>query len=80
MDVCLKNVDENAWRKFKAHAAENSLRLGDYFKELVEKNNKDLKSNWNEILYGPKPLKGLFTREDYKKIKKEVREGFKLRY
>ncbi|MBI3032698.1 hypothetical protein HYY69_04440 [Candidatus Woesearchaeota archaeon] len=80
MDVCLKNVDEEAWRKFKAHAAENGMKLGDYFKEVVNKDTKPLKSNWHQILYGPKPLKGLFTSEDYKKIKKEVREGFKLRY
>ena len=35
MDVCIKNVDEESWRIFKAEAAMHGMKLGEFFSKLV---------------------------------------------
>ena len=37
------------------------------------------KSNWNKILYGEKPLRGILTREEIYKIREDFRKNMKMR-
>jgi len=80
MDVCIKNIDEENWRLFKEESAKHGLKLGDLFDNIItEHAHKCTGTNWDKILYGKKPLKGLLTREEGTKIRSEFRKGFSLR-
>ena len=80
MDVCIKNIDEEDWRLFKTESAKHGLKLGELFNDLVkEHTSKCTGDNWDKILYGKKPLKGLLTRKEGDKIRAEFRKGFVLR-
>jgi hypothetical protein len=37
MDVLIKNVDAEAWKKFKIEAIRNDKRLGEFFSEMIGK-------------------------------------------
>ena len=65
MDVCIKNVDENAWRTFKSEAVKKNVKVGTMFNLLI-KNKSSENSNLGNILYGKK----FFTDRDVNNIKK----------
>lgn len=79
MDVCIKNIDEEDWRHFKAEAAKHGMKAGDFLSKILKDHEESCKSNWEEILYGEKPLKGVLNIEDAKKIRSEFRRGFKFK-
>lgn len=80
MDVCIKNIGEDYWRSFKSESVKHGLKMGDFFNKLIVEHQKKCEnSNWDKVLYGKKVLKGVLTREDFISIKKEFREGFRMR-
>jgi len=80
MDACIKGVDESAWRTFKVESTKNGLRMGEMFNKIVDEHAaKSRKGNARRILFRKKVLKGLVTREDFKKIRADFRKNFKMR-
>lgn len=79
MDVCIKNINDEDWRTFKAESAKHGMKIGEFFSELVEEHTERCSElSWNELLYGKKTL----TEEDAKnirKVMKEIRKEFKFR-
>lgn len=80
MNVCIKNINKDDWRDFRSESIKHGLRLGDFFKEIVEEHlDKCKESNWEKILYGEKKCKGILSQSDLHEIKSEFREKFRLR-
>tara|TARA_Y100000294_G_C8324368_1_gene244018 strand:- start:85 stop:336 length:252 start_codon:yes stop_codon:yes gene_type:complete len=80
MDICIKNINDEKWREFKAESARHGLKMGELFNKMVDEHKEHChKTNWDEILHGEKPLKGMIENVDFKKVRKEFRENFKLR-
>ena len=80
MDVCIKNIDEENWRFFKSESAKHGVKTGEFFNKLVHEHQLKCKeSNWEKVLYGKKPLKGLVTQEDLREIRKDFRNNFTTR-
>lgn len=81
MDVCIKGVDKDVWRDLKVEAAKYELPLGRFIGKVIKDYKmKGKKGNIKDILYGEKPLKGILSRDDYKKIRESFRRNLKLRY
>ncbi|MFH1722559.1 MAG: hypothetical protein ABH950_08160 [Candidatus Altiarchaeota archaeon] len=78
MDVCIKKVDEKAWRRFKAKAAENNLTLGRYFGEIVEK--KESRKGTLEHILSREPTLSKKEAEEMKKASENFRKDFKMRF
>lgn len=78
MDVLIKNVNQENWKKFKIEAINRDRNLGELFNELVD-DIKSAEGNWEKI----KKSKGSLTdkeAEEMKKHMKEFRKGFEFRY
>ncbi len=79
MDVCIKNINGESWRTFKAESAKHSMKMGEFFSELVEEHKERCnKSTLKDLLFSKKTL----TEEDAKNIRESMREfrkGFKSR-
>lgn len=78
MDVLIKNVSEEAWKKFKIGAIEEGVNLGKYFNVVVEEKKK-LKGNLSKIF----SRKGFLTDKDAEEIKraiKDFRTDFEFRH
>ncbi len=79
MDVCIKNINDESWRFFKAESARNGIKMGQLFDSLVKehiRNKKTKIGNAREILFGKKTLKGVLTRKEFKDTRKEFRKDF----
>lgn len=76
MDVCIKNVNDEAWRTFKAESARKGFKLGEFFTEMVSKNLK--KSGWDVLLDVKKPLNAKEAKI-MKDAMKEFRKDFDFR-
>ena len=50
----IKDIDENTWTTFKSYAAKNNIKLGNFFKTLVEEHKMNTEKFWEEILFGEK--------------------------
>ncbi len=77
MDVLIKNVSEEAWKKFKIGAIEEGLNLGEYFNGVINEKKKSKGNAWKIL-----DRKGFLTDEEAKEIKKSIKEfrnGFKMR-
>ncbi len=80
VDVCIKNINEELWREFKAEAIKHRLKIGAFFNKLIYEHEQRCKgSNWENILYGEKKLKGMVTKEEGVAIREEFRKQFALR-
>ena len=80
MDVCIKSIDETDWRMFKSESVKHGLKMGDFFNKIVKEHClKCSDTNWDNILHGKKTMKGILTKEDFKKIRTEFRKDFKMR-
>ncbi len=77
MDVCIKNVEERSWRKFKARAAENNATLGKYFSDIVDKKESQ-KGTLTDIL-SRRPTLTKKEAEEMKKASEKLRKEFKMR-
>ena len=53
MDVCIKNVDDEAWRIFKAESARRGFKMGEFFSEIIKENIKK-ESGWDILLNSKK--------------------------
>ena len=77
MDVCIKNINEEDWRMFKAESAKNGVRMGELFSKIVRRFEEvESTGNIGETLLGKKTLKGLLSREEFKKNREEFRKDF----
>ena len=79
MDVCIKNVDDSAWRTFKAESARNGIKTGEFFTKIVKEHESKCMGNAYRILNGKKPLKNILKTIDYNKIREGFRKDFKMR-
>lgn len=52
----IKDVDEGTWAEFKSMAARDRVKLGPFFKVLVNEHKKVSTAFWNAILKGEKIL------------------------
>ena len=50
----IKDVDEETWRKFKAIAVKNNVRMSSLLKLMIKEFEKNSKDFWDEILNGEK--------------------------
>ena len=77
MDVCIKNINDEDWRVFKAESAKRGMKAGELFSKLLEECAKKPKAgNARDILFGKKNLKGALTRKEFKDIRSEFRKDF----
>ena len=77
MDVCIKNIDEEEWRTFKAESAKHGIKMGDLFNKMVEEHTTSCERHTiDRILHGPKPLKGILTQDDFRLIRSQFRKNF----
>ncbi|MBU0627992.1 MAG: hypothetical protein KKC75_02295 [Nanoarchaeota archaeon] len=77
MDVCIKNINDEDWRAFKAESAKRGMKTGELFGKLLEECTKKPKAgNAKGILFGKKTLKGALTRKEFKDIRGEFRKDF----
>jgi len=80
MDVCIKNIDEEDWRTFKSESVKHGLKMGDLFNKIVGEHKEYCpSSNRDAILLDEKPLKGILTREDGRRIRTEFEKNMMLR-
>ena len=80
MDACIKGIGEEHWRIFKSESAKHGLKMGEFFNSIVnEHRERCSSSNREEILFGEKPLKGILTREEGRKIRKEFEKNMVMR-
>ena len=78
MDVLIKGVEEEVWKKFKITAIKRNRKISELFNELV-KNVNVHSGNWDKI----KKHTGLLNdreAEEIKKATKDFRKNFKFRY
>ena len=75
MDVCIKNVEEETWRKIKIEASKRNLTLGKYLKVLVTSQ----KHTGASLLKHPPLLSEKGLRE-MKKMHEDLRSSFEERY
>ena len=80
MDVCIKNVGDDAWRMFKSESAKNGMRTGEFFTKIVEDYNAKKTGNFRKILYREKPLKNILKDVDYRKIREEFNKDFEKEF
>lgn len=75
----IKDIDEESWAEFKSLAAANKLKLGIFFRNILEEYKKTRKVFWKEILYGEKILSDK-EAEDLQNVVKHVRKesGFRI--
>ena len=78
MDVCIKNVDDDAWRLFKSESARKGYKMGEYFSEIVKENIKR-NSGWDILLNKSKKPISDEEAEIMKTAMKEMRRDFKFR-
>lgn len=80
MDVCIKNIGDEDWKLFKEESIKHDVKMGVLFNTLVREHKKECSgSNWNDVLYGEKKLKGILSKEDGIKLRKEFKESMQLR-
>jgi hypothetical protein len=57
---CIKNVDEETWKKFKAMSVEYNMNMSELLKNMINEQKKKVKKDnkrfWNEILNHKKTL------------------------
>ncbi len=78
MDVLIKNVREESWKKFRIEAIKRNKKVGDLFTELTN-NIEASKGNWNRI----KNSKASISDKDAENLKKDIQEfrkNFDFRY
>jgi len=52
----IKDIDETTWATFKSYAAKNNIKLGPFFKMLIEEYETKSEEFWKKILDGKKIL------------------------
>ncbi|PIN75037.1 hypothetical protein COV18_04735 [Candidatus Woesearchaeota archaeon CG10_big_fil_rev_8_21_14_0_10_37_12] len=52
----IKDVDEQAWAEFKSLAAKNNVKMGVFFKTMLNEYKKSTNTFWERILNGEKIL------------------------
>ena len=75
---CIKNVDEETWKDFRALAVKNNLKMAILLKIMVNEFEKNSRDFWKEILSRKRSLTNKEADEiesNVKKIRKE--EGFR---
>lgn len=70
---CLKGVDEETWRDFKALAIKNNIKMSILLKIMVSEFNRNNRKFWEEILYGEKLMSDK-NAEEMLKITKNIRK------
>ncbi len=53
---CIKNVDEETWKDFRALAIKNNIKMSILLKIMVNEFEKNNRKFWNEILNHKKTL------------------------
>ncbi len=80
MDACIKNINDEDWRSFKAESVKHGLKVGHFFNQLVQEHETVcIKSNWGRVLHGEKTCKGILTRDDFMKTRALFRKNFSMR-
>lgn len=75
----IKDVDEEAWLKFKSIAARNNVKMGNLFGKMVNDYKAESKKVWDKILNSGKILSDK-EAEDMEKFVKELRKEKGFRY
>jgi len=75
---CIKDVDEKTWRKFRALAIKNNLKMSILLKIMVNEFEKNSKDFWVEILSRKRSLSDE-EADDIEHIVKRIRKerGFR---
>lgn len=53
---CIKGVDEETWREFKALAAKNNMKMSSLLKVVIKEFEKNKHTFWDDVLNGKKLL------------------------
>ena len=53
---CIKGVDEETWREFKALAAKNNMKMSSLLKIVIKEFKKNKYTFWDEMLNGKRLL------------------------
>ncbi|PIN77373.1 hypothetical protein COV15_02300 [Candidatus Woesearchaeota archaeon CG10_big_fil_rev_8_21_14_0_10_34_12] len=75
---CIKNVDEETWKDFKALAIKNNIKMSILLKIMVDEFEKNSKDFWKEILSRKKSLTN-GEAEDIENIVRKIRKGMGFR-
>jgi len=70
---CIKDVDEETWRNFRALAIKNKIKMSILLKIMIDEFEKNNKKFWEEILYGEKLMSDK-DAEEMSKITKKMRK------
>ncbi len=75
---CIKDVDEDTWKEFRALAVKNNIKMSILLKIMVNEFEKNSKDFWREILSRKKSLTNE-EAEDMENIVKKMRKerGFR---
>ncbi len=75
---CIKDVDEETWKDFRALAVKNNIKMSILLKIMVNEFEKNSKDFWREILSRKKTLTDE-EADDIEKIVKKMRKerGFR---
>ncbi len=74
----IKEVDDKTWYRFKILANQNKMKLGRFFKEMLEEYEEKNDPTWERILAGEKILLDQEAEELSKTLKKLRKEyGFR---
>ena len=75
----IKDVDEAAWGNFKSLAARNQMKMGPFFKVLIEGYESRSKTVWDELFGADKLLSDKEAKEMHRDLRKLRREsGFRI--
>ncbi len=75
---CIKDVDEETWKEFRALAVKNNIKMSILLKIMVNEFEKNSKDFWREILSRKKSLTNE-EADDIENIVKKIRKerGFR---
>ena len=75
----IKEVDEGVWGRFKGLAARSNLKMGVFFKVLIDGYESNARDSWDRILNSPKLLSDKEAKEMHREIKALRKEyGFRI--
>lgn len=74
----IKDVEETTWTDFKSMAAKNDVKLGVFFKTIVNEHKKTSASFWKTIFHEEKILSDK-EAEDIERVTKAVRKEYGFR-